>query len=464
MMLQVKNGMPVSRTDLPVLPFERFTSLFSAPDFDGSQKRVLAFWELPDGLLCCVLGNPVSHKLEFFATPANTYHPFAERCPALYRFEQEWLGRENEPAFISLKGEVAHEVAVGPVHAGVIEPGHFRFQCMGERVHTLDIALGYQHRGAERLIAEASNDIRRIALAETVAGDSSVASALAAARVLGVETIPTSVAVLLLELERIANHVGDLGALSGDVAYLPTASFCGRIRGEYLNMTAAVCGNRFGRNVVTRTFPNTARAALSDFGVDDSFRAWFARTKRDLFHALDLLFTEAGALDRFLGTGTVSSSVAREIGLTGLAGRASGLAVDSRCDFPMSGETVSDSLVGTRTQTGDVLSRAWQRYDELRKSHEMIEHILRGNRAGETVRSLDVTADSITVSVIEAWRGELVHLAVRGKDPSRVEQYKIFDPSFHNWFGLSLALRGEEISNFPICNKSFNLSYCGVDR
>lgn len=401
------------------------------PPRKGEATRVLASFKLFDGRFLTILGNAETHKLEAYAMTYGDDEPKRYSTPASF-----------------LKGEAAHEVAVGPVHAGVIEPGHFRFQCMGEDVHSLAITLGYQTRGAEELIVKAHNDERRLAIAETVAGDTSIAARLAASKALNLSNI-SNVSNLLLELERIANHVGDLGALSGDVAYLPTAAFCGRIRGEYLNMTAAYCGNRFGRGGAKR---ETA-----------DIKEWFLRTKKELFHALDLLISEEGAIDRFEHTGTVPKDVAAKIGLVGVAGRASGLTTDSRIDFPMEGEMITETLVSEKPMTGDVLSRARQRYEELKVSHAIVEKLLEKNDSTAAHLHPTPTPASITVAVIEAWRGELVHIAIRGENGELV-QYKIVDPSVHNWLGLAQALRGEQISNFPICNKSFNLSYCGVDK
>jgi len=452
------NGGSVPLADIPTLSFADFRNMFLATDFSAAAKRVLALWRLPDGRIACVLGNPVTHRLEAFAADGAAYRPLRGEVPALHRFEAELDGTENVCPFAPLKGEAAHEVAVGPVHAGVIEPGHFRFQCLGETVHSLEIALGYQHRGAERLIASAATDARRLALAETVAGDTSVAAAVAAAHALRLDPPSSRQVAVALELERIANHVGDLGALAGDVAYLPTASFCGRIRGEYLNMTAEICGNRFGRGLLRAPALSEERRA--------HLRTWFLRTGRELFHALDLLFTEASALERFAGTGRVDAATARAIGFVGLAGRASGLAVDSRIDFPLPDERTVVPLCGEETMCGDVLARARQRELELFVAHARVRRLL--SEPETAARAWTETphreANTLTLAVVEAWRGELVHLAVTGDDCAKIAQYRIFDPSHHNWFGLAQALRGEQISNFPICNKSFNLSYCGVDR
>lgn len=372
------------------------------------------------------------------------------------------LGGYVEPKAVTpLKGESAHEVAVGPVHAGVIEPGHFRFQCMGEDVYNLQIFLGYQHRGVEDAIAAADgNRSRQIALAETCAGDTSIAAATCFAEICeardGKHPMYEDLRLreLLLELERVANHVGDLGALAGDVAFLPTASFCGRIRGEYLNMTALLCGNRFGRNAVV---PGGMRAALTD-EKKAKLTEWISRVRKDLDGALRLMFEEPTVLERLEGTGVVPKETAEEIGLVGVARRAS---VELQ---------------------GDVLSRALVRRMEIDEAHARITEILLDarNRAEDASRRATTQGDAAScrvtpqgdaasrrvttiVATVNAWRGPLVHAALFGEDGAML-RYKIVDPSAHNWQGLAYALRGEQISNFPICNKSFNLSYCGTDR
>ncbi|MBE6397979.1 MAG: hypothetical protein E7046_13335 [Lentisphaerae bacterium] len=357
-------------------------------------------------------------------------------------------GYVNPGKVVPLKGAAAHEVAVGPVHAGVIEPGHFRFQCMGEDVFNLQIFLGYQHRGVEDAIVAADGSVpRQIALAETCAGDTSAAAATAFAELMeGMfpSRFPRAggdalrVRALLIELERIANHVGDLGALAGDVAFLQTASFCGRIRGEYLNMTARVCGNRFGRNAVV---PGGVRVSLSDTACAE-LKEWIDRVKPELDRALRLMFHEHSVCDRFDGTGRVPKRIAREIGLVGVARRASE-------DF-----------------NGDVMARALVRRVEINEAHAKIARILDGEiPSGGDAASVDFFNGGFAVAAatVPAWRGPLVHAAAFSPDGEML-RYKIVDPSAHNWPGLAWALRGEQISNFPICNKSFNLSYCGTDR
>ena len=358
---------------------------------------------------------------------------------------------ENPSAVAPLKGDAAHEVAVGPVHAGVIEPGHFRFQCMGEDVYNLQIFLGYQYRGVEEKIVEADGNVaRQLALAETCAGDTSIAAATCISEILesrsgkGPDGDALAVRTVLLELERIANHVGDLGALAGDVAFLTTASFCGRIRGDYLNMTALVCGNRFGRGAVV---PGGARVSL-DAAKREELAKRIAAAKKDLDGALKLMFEEPTVLERLQGTGVVLREVAEKIGLVGVARRAS---VELK---------------------GDVLSRAQVRRMEIEEAHARISEVLSDSFPQGDAASLprhdpqgDAASSRVTVvvSTTAAWRGPLVHAAMFGTD-GKMSAYRIVDPSARNWPGLAWALRGEQISNFPICNKSFNLSYCGTDR
>ena len=358
----------------------------------------------------------------------------------------ESLGGYADPSGVNvLKGPATHEVAVGPVHAGVIEPGHFRFQCMGEDVYNLQIYLGYQHRGVEELIVQADGSLpRQAALAETCAGDSSIAAATAFAEIvesrdgLALTAEDVRVRTVLLELERIANHVGDLGALAGDVAFLPTASFCGRIRGEYLNMTAEICGNRFGRHAVV---PGGLRVRLTPEKCG-KISSWIATVKKDLDGALRLMFEAPTVCDRLEGTGVVPRDVAAGLGLVGVARRASD------------------------EGHGDVLSRALVRRTEIEEAHAKIIPLLSPDwkpvaTPAKPVPLADAPFHAI-VSTTAAWRGPLVHAALFERGAMR--RYRIVDPSAHNWPGLAYALRGEQISNFPICNKSFNLSYCGTDR
>ena len=369
---------------------------------------------------------------------------FADADSAREYMDETFRHYADPPSVAPLKGDAAHEVAVGPVHAGVIEPGHFRFQCMGEDVYNLQIFLGYQHRGVERRIVAADGNVaRQIALAETCAGDTSIAAATCLSEILECRNGTTPDAgslatrALLLELERIANHVGDLGALAGDVAFLPTASFCGRIRGEYLNMTALVCGNRFGHHAVT---PGGARVA-PDAAKRDELARRIMDAKRDLDRALKLMFEEPTVLERLEHTGTVPKDVAEAIGLVGVARRAS------------------------VELAGDVLSRAQVRRIEIDEAHVRIAALLAGEAPQRTppAASEGHGPFSVVASTVEAWRGPLVHAALFGEDGKMLD-YRIVDPSARNWPGLAWALRGEQISNFPICNKSFNLSYCGTDR
>lgn len=355
-------------------------------------------------------------------------------------------GYINPEAVSRLRGAASHEVAVGPVHAGVIEPGHFRFQCMGEDVYNLQIFLGYQHRGVEDEIVKTQNESRRIALAETCAGDTSIAAATAYSEIMEA-AFPSQykkldgnarrIRALLLELERIANHIGDLGALAGDVAFLQTAAFCGRIRGEYLNMTALLCGNRFGRNAI---IPGGTRVNLTDEKIA-SLKEWIKRVRPELDRALGLMFEAPTVCERFDGTGTVPREIAIQKGLVGVARRAS---VELK---------------------GDVMSRAIVRRTEIDEAHAIVLDILNGATPLEckNAEKSNSTPPFTVAAKVNAWRGELVHAAAFTKE-GKLIGYKIVDPSAHNWQGLAWALRGEQISNFPICNKSFNLSYCGTDR
>ena len=288
---------------------------------------------------------------------------------------------------------------------------------------------------------------------------------------------------IALELERVANHTGDLGALAGDVGYLPTSSFCGRIRGDFLNMTALMCGSRFGRGLVL-----AGGVGFDLTGRDCEVMAErLARSLKDSTVAADLLWKTPSVLARFEDTGTVQMQVCRELGMVGVAARACGVQTDCRFNFPAGIYRFAQIHVST-SNTGDVFARAFVRWLEVQRSIAFIRDQLealpadrqgprlsdrsdrsdKSDRRGPGPRSDGVTGhhplspNKFVVSVTEGWRGEICHVGMTGADGSFCH-YKIVDPSFHNWTGLAMSLRGQQISDFPLCNKSFNLSYCGHD-
>jgi len=365
--------------------------------------------------------------------------------------------------YYRVEGEEVHEVAVGPVHAGIIEPGHFRFQCHGETVFHLEISLGYQHRGIERHLVGGPGP-RTVPYVETLAGDTTIGHATAychAVEALAGVHAPAKaqfIRGIALELERLANHVGDLGALAGDVGYLPTASFCGRIRGDYLNMSALLSGSRFGRDLVR---PGGVR-----FDVDGTLRDRLLErldaAERDTASAVNLLWESSSVMSRFEDTGRVTEETAREIGLVGPAARASGVGRDVRTDFPK-GVFRYRHVPACTWSTGDVFARAYVRWLEIQHSIRFIREELQELPAGPVRAEVPpLMPGRIVVSLVEGWRGEICHAAITD-DAGRFRRYKVVDPSFHNWSGLALALRDQEISDFPLCNKSFNLSYAGFD-
>jgi Ni,Fe-hydrogenase III large subunit len=365
--------------------------------------------------------------------------------------------------FFHVDGEEVHEVAVGPVHAGVIEPGHFRFQCHGENVMHLEISLGYQHRGVERAMLGGPTP-RSIHYAETLAGDTTIGHATAYCQLLealagcGVPARAEALRGVALELERVANHVGDLGALAGDVGYLPTSSFCGRIRGDVLNVTALLCGNRFGRGMVR---PGGVGFDVDDARIDQAAER-LATIARDTAVAVNLLWDSPSVLARFEGTGYVSPELAARIGLVGPAARASGLERDVRNHHPH-GIYRFAHIPMSASDSGDVFARAFVRWLEIQRSLAFAVEQLHSLPADATAAAVGrLGADQLAVSLVEGWRGEICHVALTD-DRGRFARYKVVDPSFHNWFGLAMSLRDQPISDFPLCNKSFNLSYCGHD-
>jgi Ni,Fe-hydrogenase III large subunit len=496
--IQIGNGEAITRNRIPHLTFDDFRG--QALQIVGQGGKVVQFFAYPDENkvnLMAILRT--DHLMLAGCRAPQTFLSLTAECEPFHMFEREiaeqfglrpeghpWLKmvryhanegglpdvfgneyREDIPGnydYYSVEGDEIHEVAVGPVHAGVIEPGHFRFNCIGERVLHLEIQLGYQHRAVEKLFVNAATQ-RLPILAEGIAGDTAVGHSLCLAQAveslseINVDAGARIIRTIGLELERIANHVGDLGALSGDVAFLPPANYCGRMRGDFLNMSLWLCGNRFGKGLVR---PGGVRFPLTD----EDRRVLTERItelKPQVKHVIDLLFGTSSVRSRFEGCGVVSTSDAEKLGLVGPCGRASGIPYDVRRCFPTE-QYLQLDIPQNAEPSGDVYARAKVRADEVMQSIEMVESLLNSPMDTSCVDGSDfkLAPSSLAVTVNEAWRGELSHCLLTDAN-GKILRYKIKDPSFHNWNGLAMALRDTGISDFPLNNKSYNLSYCGFD-
>jgi Ni,Fe-hydrogenase III large subunit len=411
-------------------------------------------------------GLPAAHIFERELWEQTGLTPTGHPWLKPVRFEGPRQTSMTEYPFFVLTGKEVHEVGVGPIHAGVIEPGHFRFMCLGEQVHHLEIQLGYQHRGVESLL------LRRPALSltpliETIAGDTSIAYAWAyCAAMEGLGGSQASDEVervrgVALELERIAMHLAGLAGLTTDIAFLQGASTYGRLRTAVINASMRVCGSRFGRAWL--------RPGGVQFGLSDEVRkhllAMLSAFTRDFEQVNELVLGSLTVRDRFQGVGTVTRRAAEELGLVGMAARACGVPVDTRVSLP--GRLYESRPASSHVETtGDCWARMCLRMREITASVTWICDVLQDSDSDlATVprsRLSSLQPSSICISMREGWRGEVVHALETDAD-GKLLHYKVQDPSMINWFGLALAVRDNEISDFPICNKSFDLSYCGND-
>ena len=495
--ITISNNQTIPVSDIPVLEYDSFFELNSDFITHHSEKHCVNYFGYKTGeqlkMICCI-ADDLTHQIylsscvlknnkEYLALSSENLcfqkfeseihenfginfsgHPWLK--PVRYPFNRFDMTKtiENYP-FFSIESEELHEVGVGPIHAGVIEPGHFRFICNGEQILHLEIQLGYQHRGIEQLFLEKKDLLQLSTLAENIAGDTVVGHTVAFSNLweslsdykpsLGTDFSRT----VALELERIAVHTGDLSAVCADIAYQLGSAVYGRLRTPIVNFMQEWSGNRLSKGLIRpmqNTFPFTKELAERLNMMLDTFQPDFEEMNKQLS---DL----PSALSRLERTGVVSYENVLSIGTVGMSARMSGLNRDIRSTHPfgMYKDLNHEPVI---KHHGDVYSRVQIRKEEVGQSIGYIRNLL--NNIPETESHQPVlkspAPDSFAISLTEGWRGEICHCAITDAS-SNFLIYKIKDPSFHNWLALALAVRNNEISDFPVCNKSFNLSYCGND-
>lgn len=403
---------------------------------------------------------------ELYGVPFNN-HPWMKPLRFSHDRRDKTSTMDSYPFYV-IEGEELHEVNVGPIHAGIIEPGAFRFICDGEQVLHLEIALGYQHRGVESEMVRNGNRLRQTLIAESIAGDAAVGHTTAYAELiekLAGKDIGDDLKrerLVAIELERIAMHLADTGALATDIGFQLYQVACEALRTVTINTTQAWCGNRFGKSLIrplgsnfplTETKIETIRKNMADV------RRRYNEVREDIFEAQTLLA-------RFEQCGLVSTEEMQRIGGVGQAARASGLKRDLRATHPSGFYAEEFSHTPILRTDGDVMSRLATRMDEVLQSIDYIHQVLANYKPSTTIEAPDYEAplmpEALSFSLVEGWRGEICHVALTDKE-GVITKYKVKDPSVHNWLGLAIAVRSEGISDFPINNKSFNLSYCGHD-
>lgn len=494
--LIIKNNQSVPLNDIPVLEYKAFFDLNTGLITEDQAFHCVNYFGIPDNdrirLICCLADDSKQNILvtSCFADKDKLLPSFSAKLLCFEKFEREihenfgigysdhpWLKPVRYPfdnnnpkesianyPFYSIESEELHEVGVGPIHAGVIEPGHFRFICNGEQILHLEIQLGYQHRGIEKLFLQKNTLAQLATLAENIAGDTVVGHSVAFAHIwesqCGFETtreIDLS-RTIALELERIAIHTGDLSALCTDIAYQLGSSVFGRLRTPIVNFMQEWCGNRLSKGLIRpgqNRYPFTHALAERLTQILDLFEPDFNEMNAQLFNL-------PSALSRFERTGVVSNEDTYAIGAVGMAARTSGLLRDIRSTHPnnLYPELLHEPNV---KRHGDVYSRVQLRKNEVKQSIGYLRKLIANIPTNVEIKELSATGKNLfTLSLVEGWRGEICHCAITGQKGELVH-YKIKDPSFHNWLALALAVRNNEISDFPICNKSFNLSYCGHD-
>jgi len=495
--ISIANNQIINVADIPLNDYESFMELNTSLVINHIERHCVNYfgYKLDNNvkLICCIADDAqhiiyvstcllkASVKIPSFTKKHFSFEKFEREIhenfgidytdhpwlkPVRYSFNRHDKSKTiaNYP-FFAIDSEELHEVGVGPIHAGVIEPGHFRFLCNGEQILHLEIQLGYQHRGIEQLFLDKKKMLQRVTLAENIAGDTVAGHTTAFSHLweslCGYQASPDIelARTIAQELERIAIHTGDLSAACTDIAYQLGSSVFGRLRTPIVNYFQEWSGNRLAKSLIRpgrNQFPFTEVLANRLKEVLDIYEPDFNEMNEELFKL-------PSALSRFERTGIVSFDDVLSIGTVGMSARMSGLNRDIRASHPYSlyQQLNHEPVIKNH---GDVFSRLQIRKEEVRQSIQYIRTLLK-NSMGQVTKDIVLDkpkADTFVISMVEGWRGEICHCAVTGSNGELII-YKIKDPSFHNWLALALAVRNNEISDFPICNKSFNLSYCGHD-
>lgn len=495
--IALKNNQTIDVSDIPETDYDNFFGVNTGLIKEHPERHCVNYFGYRDGsmvkLICCIADDN-THEIyvcSCLVDPLKELQSFTSVWFGFEKFEREihenfgvkfvdhpWFKPVRYPfnqhdksktidsyPFFGIDSEELHEVGVGPIHAGIIEPGHFRFICNGEQILHLEIQLGYQHRGLEKLFLEKKKLLQRTTLAESIAGDTVVGHTTAFSHVW--ESLcgftPTRdieyARTIALEMERIAIHSGDLSGVCTDIAYQLGSSVFGRLRTPIVNYMQEWGGNRLGKGFVRpgrNQFPLTPALAKRLTKMFDEYEPDFNEMNAEMFKL-------PSALSRFERTGRVSYEDVLSIGTVGMAARMSGMMRDVRLSHPYSlyPELNHEPIV---KHHGDVYSRVQIRKEEVGQSvgyiRKLVQNIPEPNLQQAELDSPKPNA--FTISLVEGWRGEICHCAITDAKGDLM-LYKIKDPSFHNWLALALAVRNNEISDFPVCNKSFNLSYCGHD-
>ncbi|HBM15257.1 MAG TPA: hydrogenase [Lentisphaeria bacterium] len=497
---KITNNQIAKLVEIPILSYTILRDKIIA-DFKKRQLRCIGFFGVEESIdtvrLFVLLSEDSKHLIHISSAHLDknsSYESITKEISSFHMYERDfyeefgikidghpWLkgvnfrtGRANEEScmenypFFKMDGESLHEVAVGPIHAGVIEPGHFRFLCNGEQVYHLEIQLGYQHRNIENLFLERNLKFMPH-LAESIAGDTVIGHNLACLNLIEAltQTIIPDRAILIrtiaLEMERAAIHLADLSALANDIGYLMGSSVFGVTRTIIINTLLLICGNRFGRGLMR---PGGCVFDIHK-ALTEKIRTNLSKVKEDTIRMAETMFKSHTVASRFENTGILTKEEAISIGAVGMTARASSYNVDARHSHPFG--FYKKLLLGEKThKKGDVHSRAYLRYEEIIESIEIVFTLLNeleDKKTGTQIMTKikdKFQPSSLVVSIVEGWRGEIIHCAITNNEGDLLK-YKIKDPSLTNWFALALAVRNNGISDFPLCNKSFNLSYCGND-